>query len=286
MKYANVDGQRREAAPGLRGICPICNAVMTPKCGKFRVAHWAHPPGSFDHRWEPETPWHRNWKGFFPAEWQEVEHRATNGERHVADVKTQHGLVLEFQNSPIRDEERRCREEFYRPMFWVVNGQRLKGDRSQFYKLLRLERIVSANPLTLVVPAEECLLLQKWAESRTQVFFDFGEAEEAGDLLRFGAPVLWASHPKRPIGKAVLRPVFRKSFIEAAMKGEPVRGIDFSKVFGQPLRPPAQRVILSSPYPWNPRPRKFKRYTRKRQAWSRSGMSAMSKWRRRWSRMG
>lgn len=286
MKYAIVDGQRREAQRGLRGTCEVCDAVMTPKCGRFRERHWSHPPGIVDHHWEPETPWHRKWKSFFPPECQEVAHVASDGKRHKADVKTAQGQVIEFQNSPISEEERCSREEFYRPMCWVVNGQNRKGDRSKFFASLRLGKVVNVNPLTVLVPIEDCMLLRKWAESRVLVLFDFGETEEESDALRFGAPVLWASSPSREKGKAVLTPVFRSVFLEAMTKGEPIKGMDFSKVFGQPLRPPVPRVILSSPYPWNPRPRKFKRYARKRRAWSRNGMNAQSKWRRRWSRMG
>jgi hypothetical protein len=286
MKYAIVDGQRREALRALRGTCPICDALLTPKCGRFRVAHWAHPPGITDHRWEPETEWHRKWKGFFPRECQEVVHQASDGKRHIADVKTARGQVIEFQHSPISEVERCSREEYYRPMLWVVDGQRLKGDRSQFFESLRSGIIANTSPLAVVVPVENCMLLRKWADSRVLIFFDFGETGDAGDVLRFGAPVLWASDPRRPVGKAVLTPIYRSVFLEAMTKGEPLKGMDFSKVFGQPLRPPVQRVILSPPYPWNPRPRKFKRYTRKRRPWSPSGTSAQRRWRRRWSRMG
>ena len=140
MKYAMVDGRRWEAVPGIRGRCPACGVTVIPKCGRIKVPHWAHPPGSFDHQWEPETEWHRRWKGYFAVECQEVIHQASNGERHIADVKTQCGLVIEFQNSSICEEERRSREGFYRPMVWVVNGQRLARDRTRFYEALRRGR--------------------------------------------------------------------------------------------------------------------------------------------------
>lgn len=195
MKYAIVDGQKREALRSLVGTCRQCGAVLTPKCGKIRVEHWAHSPGIVDHRWEPETEWHRAWKNCFPVECQEVDHLASDGVRHVADVKTAHGRVIEFQHSPISEEERRSREEFYRPMCWVVNGQRLKLDRQRFFASLRLEGVVTVNPLTLVVPVKGCAPLQKWADSRVLVFFDFGEIEDAGDLFRGGAPALWALRP-------------------------------------------------------------------------------------------
>lgn len=276
MKYAIVEGQRREALPRLLGTCPVCEVGMRPRCGRFRVAHWAHPPGIVDHRWEPETEWHRNWKGCFPVECQEIVHRASNGERHIADVKTAHGQVIEFQNSPISEDERCSREAFYQPMYWVVNGQKQKGDRRQFYESLRRRKVLNANPLTVVVPVEKCMLLQKWADSRVLVFFDFGEIEEASDVFRFGAPVLWARDPRSPKGKAVLTPVYRKIFLESMTKGEPLKGINFSKAFGQPLRLSVPQVILSLPHPRRPepprpKPPRPKRYSRRRRRpWSRS----------------
>lgn len=271
VKYAIVDGLRQESAPGLRGTCPICDASVTPKCGKIRVAHWAHPPGIFDHRWAPETKWHRNWKERFPVEWQEVIHRAVNGERHIADVKTGYGRVIEFQNSPIAEEERRSREEFYRPMCWVVNGLRLKHDRRLFFESLRCGTIERVSHLTLVVPVERCVLLQKWADSRVHTFFDFGEIEQASDMFRFGAPVLWASHPRSPKGMAVVTPVYRKVFLESRIKGEPLKGIDFSKAFERALRPSVPRSIPVPPHPRKPRPLSFQQYlARQRRARSRN----------------
>jgi hypothetical protein len=124
MKFAIANGMRREAMPGLQGTCPVCDAGLRPKCGTIRVHHWAHTPGVVDHRWEPETEWHRNWKKplpyrvprGFPIECQEFVQRAESGERHIADVRTSHGRVLEFQHSSISDQERRAREEFRNPL--------------------------------------------------------------------------------------------------------------------------------------------------------------------------
>jgi hypothetical protein len=88
MKFALVDGQRHEALPNLSGKCPNCDQPMIAKCGEVRMSHWAHQRRvSCDTWWENETEWHRNWKGQFPAIWQEFVHRAENGEKHIADVR-------------------------------------------------------------------------------------------------------------------------------------------------------------------------------------------------------
>lgn len=97
MKFALVDGTRLEAQPKLSAKCPICSDPMVSKCGKVRIWHWAHQ-GTLpcDPWWENETEWHRNWKGQFPINWQEFVYRAENGEKHVADVRTDHGWVIEY----------------------------------------------------------------------------------------------------------------------------------------------------------------------------------------------
>jgi hypothetical protein len=223
MKYAIVDGQRREALHGLTGTCQACHVVMTPKCGSIRMAYWSHPPGAFKHHWEPETEWHRAWKNAFPEDCQEIPHRAADGELHIADVKTPHGRVLEFQHSSLPDDERRARERIYDPMYWIVDGLRLRRDRPHFFDEMRFADLMSVRPFTLIARASP--LLQKWAESRVHVFIDFGPEEQNSDRWRFGAPGLWARSPKSPKGFAILHPVYRAAFIEAMLKGGYPKGI-------------------------------------------------------------
>src|SRR5687768_14884017 len=117
MKFADFAGQRCEARPGLSAKCPSCEAALIAKCGDHRVWHWAHRGVRVcDPWWESETEWHRAWKNEFPTEWQEVVHIAANGEKHVADVKTNNGTVIEFQHSFLSTKERLSREMFYRKM--------------------------------------------------------------------------------------------------------------------------------------------------------------------------
>jgi competence protein CoiA len=96
MKFALVEGERREAQPDLSGKCPDCDGAVVAKCGKVRVWHWAHWRTRDCDRWsEPETEWHRAWKNRFPENWQEISHLSENGETDRADVKTDRGVVLE-----------------------------------------------------------------------------------------------------------------------------------------------------------------------------------------------
>lgn len=130
MKYSLVDNEKVEAFKGGKGECTLCGGETTAKCGTKVIHHWAHKPkDNCDPWWENETEWHREWKNKFPKEWQEVVHHdEVTGEKHIADVKTPAGLVIEFQNSPISIEELSSREKFYKSMIWIVNGQTFKNN--------------------------------------------------------------------------------------------------------------------------------------------------------------
>jgi competence protein CoiA len=221
MKFALVEGERREAKHGLSGKCPLYGHAMIAKCGEHRVHHWAHRANcTCDHWWEPETEWHRAWKNQFPPEWQEIIQRSEDGEKHIADVKTERGVVLEFQHSFLRRDERESREMFYRNMVWVVNGLRRVQDRSRLFELLARAPIVKVKPLTFSLPLNRCALLRDWVDSRKPVFFDFGDNSE-GDPLSFPAPVLWLLAK----GEAHLSPVLKTSLRDKYLRGLPLKGM-------------------------------------------------------------
>ena len=174
MKYAIVNDARSEAVKGLNGLCPNCKSPMIPKCGAKIIHHWAHKGKlECDHWWEPETQWHRDWKGYFPKEWQEVVHQdPITGERHIADVKTSLGIILEFQHSPIKPEERKSRNEFYKNIVWVVDGKRLNNDEANFEKAYNSGTSIAHVRKFFV---NESSLLNKWTGLNVPVFFDFGQ---------------------------------------------------------------------------------------------------------------
>jgi len=209
MKFALIDGNRAEASKGAKGLCPSCGSEVIAKCGEVKVHHWAHKGNrTCDPWWENETDWHRSWKGQFPTDWQEVIHSDQNGEKHIADVKTECGWVLEFQHSLLNPEERRAREDFYTKLVWVVDGLRRKRDRGQFVDGLKRAGAVWNAPLILRVPfPEECRLLKEWLECSAPVFFDFQESNESKDS------VLWLLYPKTD-GEVYLSHVARNTFIE------------------------------------------------------------------------
>jgi len=184
MKLALVNGQRQEAQPNLSGKCPACDHPMVAKCGEVKIWHWAHQGRRFcDAWWENETEWHRGWKGQFPVDWQEIVHYAEDRERHIADVKTDRGWILEFQHSYITPEERRSREAFYPKLVWVVDGTRRKRDRNQFVKAFEGGTPVGRNSLVRRTISDECLLLREWSGSPAPVFLDFGDEQILGWLV-------------------------------------------------------------------------------------------------------
>ena len=152
MRYAIVDGERAEAKPRLRGACQCCGGQTISKCGEHVVWHWAHRRREdCDPWWESETEWHRSWKDRFPPDWQEVVHcDPATREKHIADVKTPHSLVIEIQNSPIHPEEMRSREKFYESIVWIVIGDRREPDRQQSTLDLTVHDVLYVLPYDLL----------------------------------------------------------------------------------------------------------------------------------------
>jgi len=225
MKFALVNGQRQEPQPNLSGECPGCGNPMIARCGEVRVWHWAHRGRRHcDLWWENETKWHRDWKGQFPVDWQEIVHHAEDGELHIADVKTDADWVIEFQHSYIKPEERRSRERFYPKLIWVVDGLRRKRDKAGFQRAWdhHYTRSQSEDSPGRVVWSDEGALLRDWAGSRAHVFFDLGDEQ-----------ALWWLAPTAPIVSndwAIVARISRFDFIEAHQSAMTQGALDFDSI--------------------------------------------------------
>lgn len=211
MKFALVNGQRQEPQPKLSGDCPCCGDPMIAKCGKIRTWHWAHKRKCVcDPWWENETDWHRDWKDQFPRDWQEIIHFAEDGERHIADVKTDDDWVIEFQHSKIDPEERQSREAFYSKLVWVVDGLKRESDKARFFKTWKEGTPLSANsPVQRVWSGKGALLLRDWVGGRAHIFFDFGDEQ-----------VLWWLSPESEKSWVYVAPFPRAKFIEVYRQTE------------------------------------------------------------------
>lgn len=176
MQYAIVDGRRSKPVRGQRGICQYCGEEMVAKCGQFVIWHWAHmPKRNCDPWWDSESEWHREWKERFPEDWREIIHiDELSGEKHIADVKTPSGTVVEFQRSPISSKEVTSREEFYQTMVWVIDGDRGTLD-TNYFRMGLVSEPVSLDPLVHIVEWwSSSRTLQKWSMVDSPVYIDFG----------------------------------------------------------------------------------------------------------------
>lgn len=128
MQYAYMNGEKVTPFPKGKGTCGVCSSDTIAKCGEKVMWHWAHKSKmDCDPWWENETQWHRDWKEHFPESFREVVHQCdVTGEKHRADIKSDKGIILEIQNSPISLEELRSRENFYKNMIWIVNGEKFR----------------------------------------------------------------------------------------------------------------------------------------------------------------
>lgn len=220
MKFALVNNIKSEATKGAIGICQCCGSPLIARCGAIKENHWAHKgKRECDTWWESETNWHRSWKNEFPVDWQEIttQDEKTN-EKHIADVKTKHGLVIEVQHSYINYEEQKLREIFYKNMVWVVDGARIKHDYSRFSKAKENFKTTNMLHIFAVEFAEECLP-KNWLKNSVPVVFDFQHAKEIPYQEDFRKN-LYCLFPNQLGRFKILAEISRTAFINKIKEGE------------------------------------------------------------------
>ena len=92
--------------------CPLCKKEVRLRAGSINVPHFAHINSQdCDDFSSDMSEWHREWQSLFPKGNREyiIEH---HDEKHRADVCC-YSTVIEFQHSPISEEEFWRRNEFY-----------------------------------------------------------------------------------------------------------------------------------------------------------------------------
>ena len=215
MLNAEVNGKKAGATRRTKGICPYCKTEVVPRCGKLTIPHWIHKNNEDCDSWdEKETRWHLMWKNYFPANWQEIiKHDPQTGEKHIADICTDNGFILEFQHFPIKIEEHQYREKFYKNMNWVINETRQKNAFGKFKEGIENAEFIA--PITccqgkfkiqlncdksnceiaktplgsiLKIYFADKLFYKKWLNSRVVVIFDFkglNEIENPDDLRQY-----------------------------------------------------------------------------------------------------
>lgn len=106
-------------------FCPVCGERMMQKKGAIRINHFAHfSTTNCRESWSSEEgDWHRSWKNRFPVDCQEI---VIKDEEHIhrADVIV-NNAVIEFQHSPISEEDFSARNSFYQKhgyqIVWVFD---------------------------------------------------------------------------------------------------------------------------------------------------------------------
>lgn len=244
MKFALIDNIKTEASiTGGRGKCQHCGGLLIAHCGPIRRNHWKHHP---DHicssNKESETDWHRVWKEYFPNDWQEVrDPDIKTGELHIADVKTDHGLVIEFQHSRIEPEERVSREKYYQRMVWVVDRSHLKRD---YPKLLKgIDELKKTNQTGFYIANNpEHIFHKAWVDSKVPVLFDFLglEKEEIKDPLK---ATLFCLLPRNQSGASIVIAMPRQTFINGTIEGHLFREVNHQQVVEKlPLQSSTSRI--------------------------------------------
>ncbi len=121
--YADVPYRHKDC------ICPWCGEAVTHKKGKIYAPHFSHKSKSeCPYGKDNKSPWHIRMQKLFPNEALEVRFKdSVTGElKHIADVFVKESnTVIEFQHSPISEEEFTSRTRFHisegRRVVWVFN---------------------------------------------------------------------------------------------------------------------------------------------------------------------
>lgn len=178
MFWAIVNNSKVRPEPNTFGTCPSCGGKVHSKCGDVNEWHWAHYNGENCDSWyEPESNWHLDWKMTFGKENAEQVIRK-NGKFHRADILTVNNVVIELQNSPIKIQTVKEREDFYcERMLWLINGIHFKDNfdilnRGDFdiYDRLYYKKIDKD-----IVPFSWKWARKSWEEVKRHVFIDFGK---------------------------------------------------------------------------------------------------------------
>lgn len=140
MLYAkDMNGNRVYIADIQQGqsyYCPLCGQELIIKQGTKKIHHFAHKSLKDCDTWaEGMSDWHLEWQQRFTHKNKDLAEVVleVDGEKHRADIMV-NSLVIEFQHSPISQDEFNKRNEFYgkdNNVVWVFDVR----DKHITYKL-------------------------------------------------------------------------------------------------------------------------------------------------------
>lgn len=135
--YANSGEQYKEC------YCPDCGNPVIFRNGSHNIPHFAHKADSecsYGKDKDSKSPWHIRMQEIFPVDSLEVRfHDEKTGELHIADVfLKESNTVIEFQHSPIEDEELVKRTRFHvsegRRVVWIFDESKAESEYGRLKK--------------------------------------------------------------------------------------------------------------------------------------------------------
>lgn len=154
----NAQGERVYADEYQKGsdcFCPECRERVKHRNGTIRIPHFAHVSKS-NCKWgsdkDSKSEWHIRMQNYFPREQQEVRFEdPESGEVHIADVFVESkNTVIEFQHSPIDEEEFHRRTAFHfkygRRVVWVFDESKENPAENEFGRFKKDEYMVGQWP--------------------------------------------------------------------------------------------------------------------------------------------
>lgn len=100
-------------------FCPICHGSVILRKGEVKISHFAHRACACTDSWHYDmSEWHKRKQSFFDKQYQEIV-LTHNGKTHRADI-LKDGVVIEFQHSPISNEEFNERNRFYTSLGYKI----------------------------------------------------------------------------------------------------------------------------------------------------------------------
>lgn len=120
-----IDIDIDDAITGNTYYCPLCNGKLLIKRGTQKAHHFAHIQNDmYCDNDNDMSEWHRKMQMLFPIQNREIILMDNNGKCHIADVSIGN-VVIEFQYSPISEEEFWERNAFYlnlnKMLIWVFD---------------------------------------------------------------------------------------------------------------------------------------------------------------------
>ena len=103
----------KDAISGEKYCCPCCKSLLIQKKGTLMIWHYAHK--SLDNcisYYDNKGEWHRQMQDLFPEKNREI-FECFGKYRHIYDVLTDNGTIIEFQHSPLSVDDFRKRTKDY-----------------------------------------------------------------------------------------------------------------------------------------------------------------------------